>query len=283
MNRVLFFLVKSLAFLPVDWLSALGKWISFILKTVNYRHAIILKNLSRSFPNKKTEQIQLIVTDFYNFLGRLIAESIKLFNISKYTLSQRTTFVNDDLLKPYLEQDQEVIVVMGHYGNWEWALLASSIHFDTEMIGIYKPLSSPFWNRKLHELRSQYGATLLSMKESTRHLLKKSHSSRLIGIIADQTPSAQEINHWIPFLNQKTPVFLGAEKLAKKLQCPVFYASVSPQKFGYYKITFELVSTFPNEYTDGEITLLHSKKLEQSIKNSPAYWLWSHRRWKHQK
>ena len=42
-------------------------------------------------------------------------------------------------------------------------------------------------------------------------------------------------------ISKDTPVDELVEKLAKKLQCPVFYANVSPQKFGYYKITFELV------------------------------------------
>ncbi|WP_448634902.1 hypothetical protein [Pedobacter panaciterrae] len=30
-----------------------------------------------------------------------------------------------------------------------------------------------------------------------------------------------------------------------------------------------------------EITRLHTQFLEEIIKDEPAYWLWSHRRWKH--
>ena len=64
------------------------------------------------------------------------------------------------------------------------------------------------------------------MKESVRYLLKKGKKPRVIGVLSDQTPSANELNHWINFLNQKTPVFLGTEKLAKKMDCPVFFAHI---------------------------------------------------------
>ena len=41
------------------------------------------------------------------------------------------------------------------------------------MVGIYKPLSSTFWNKQVLKIRSQFGATLVSMNESVRYLLKK--------------------------------------------------------------------------------------------------------------
>ena len=171
---------------------------------------------------------------------------------------------------------------MGHYGNWEWALLASSLNFDAEMVGIYKPLSSKFWNNQFLRIRSQFGATLVSMKDSVRYLLKKGDKARIIGILSDQTPSTDELNHWINFLNQKTPVFLGTEKLAKKMDCPVFFAHIKPLSRAKYEINFELITDTPNQCQEGEITRLHSQILEHNIKRNPAYWLWSHRRWKHQ-
>ena len=120
------------------------------------------------------------------------------------------------------------------------------------------------------------------MKESVRYLLKKGKKPRVIGVLSDQTPSADELNHWINFLNQKTPVFLGTEKLAKKMDCPIFFAHIKPLSRAKYEIKFELITDTPNQYQEGEITRLHSQILEKNINRNPAYWLWSHRRWKHQ-
>ena len=281
MNILFYFVIKLLSFLPFSVLKVIGFSIGFLFRLSGYRHSVILKNLTLSFPQKSADEISRLTKQYYAYLGRLVAESIKLFHISKQNIQERISFTNDHLIKAFLKENKDVVVVLGHYGNWELALLASSLNFDAEMIGIYKPLSSSFWNKKLFDVRSQYGAKLLSMKKSLRYLLKNKNRGNLIGIIADQTPSADEINHSITFLNQKTAVFLGTEKLAKKLQCPVFYASVSPKTFGYYNIKFELISKFPNNDKDGELTSLHCKKLENQINTNPPYWLWSHRRWKH--
>ena len=198
------------------------------------------------------------------------------------TIRKRHKFVNESLINTFLKQDKDVIIVLGHYCNWEWALLASSLNFDAEMIGIYKPLSSKFWNEQILNIRSQFGATLVSMKESVRYLLKTRKKARVIGILTDQTPSADELNYWINFLNQKTPVFLGAEKLANKLECPIFFAHIMPLSRAKYEIKFELITEATNQFNEGEITRFHSQILENNIKRNPAYWLWSHRRWKHQ-
>ena len=239
-------------------------------------------NLEKSFPKKSSKTKKKIKKDFYRYLGQLLSESIKLFNCDKNFIKSRNIIKNDSIIKSYLKKNKDVIIVLGHYCNWEWALLASSLHFDAEMVGIYKPLNSDFWNKQVLNLRSQFGATLLSMKKSVRYLLKKGNKARIIGILSDQTPSSDELNHWINFLNQKTPVFLGAEKLAKKMDCPVFFAHIMPLGYAKYEIKFELITNTPNLCQEGEITHLHTQILEKNINKDPAYWLWSHRRWKDQ-
>ncbi len=252
------------------------------LRLFAYRKKVIDNNLKNAFPDKDKSSLKKIKNQFYSYFGQLLAESAKLFHCSKNMIRKRHKFVNDSQLNDFLKQDKDVIIVLGHYGNWEWALLASSLNFDAEMVGIYKPLSSTFWNKQVLKIRSQFGATLVSMKESVRYLLKKGNKARIIGVLSDQTPSADELNHWINFLNQKTPVFLGTEKLAKKIDCPVFFAHINPVNHAKYEIKFELITDTPNQFQKGEITRLHSQILEKNINRNPAYWLWSHRRWKHQ-
>ncbi|MGC6489882.1 MAG: lysophospholipid acyltransferase family protein [Flavobacteriales bacterium] len=283
LNYILYYILKAYALLPMFAINSIGKKLAFLLKLFSYRKHTIENNLKMVFPNKSQQERTIIKTRFYNYFGHLLAECIKLFGLSENLIKKRITFKNDDTVIDYLKQQKDIIVVLGHYGNWEWAFLAASLHFKAEMVGIYKPLSSPFWNNKIKMVRSQFGATLLSMKESLRYLLKKGNRPRLIGIVGDQTPSADELNYWINFLNQKTPVFLGAERLAKKLNCPVFYANIIPKSHSNYEIRFELITDTPNQYSQKEITNLYSQQLENNIKKHPAYWLWSHRRWKHQK
>jgi KDO2-lipid IV(A) lauroyltransferase len=100
--------------------------------------------------------------------------------------------------------------------------------------------------------------------------------------IADQTPQP-ETAYWTTFLNQDTPVFKGTEVIAKKLNMPVIYATVKRIKRGVYELHAEMLAEHPSETADGEITEMHTRKLERDIIAHPETWLWSHRRWKHKK
>jgi KDO2-lipid IV(A) lauroyltransferase len=98
--------------------------------------------------------------------------------------------------------------------------------------------------------------------------------------IADQTPGPENA-YWTEFLNQDTPVFKGTELIARKINYVVVYAKVKRIKRGYYEIFAEVLHDNPKSTTDGELSEMHTKKLEQDIKEQPEIWLWSHRRWKH--
>lgn len=45
----------------------------------------------------------------------------------------------------------------------------------------------------------------------------------------------------------------------------------------------QLITDTPRETPDDWITAQHLALLEKTIVQQPEYWLWSHRRWKHQR
>jgi KDO2-lipid IV(A) lauroyltransferase len=82
-------------------------------------------------------------------------------------------------------------------------------------------------------------------------------------------------------MGQDTPVFLGTEKLAQKLDAAVVFLKFRKLKRGRYEVEAELVCEEPNKLDPYEITERHVRILEKMIREEPAYWLWSHKRWKH--
>lgn len=80
-----------------------------------------------------------------------------------------------------------------------------------------------------------------------------------------------------------TPVHTSAEMLAKKYNMAVIFLDIQKLKRGYYEARFELITNKPTDFTDYDITDIFVEKLEQQIKGDPAYYLWSHRRWKHRR
>jgi KDO2-lipid IV(A) lauroyltransferase len=84
------------------------------------------------------------------------------------------------------------------------------------------------------------------------------------------------------FLNQETPFFSGPEKIAYKTNQPVFFHHTKKLGRGRYEVNF--IEMFPepaNEKNPEDILLAYIGMMEQIIRETPEYWLWSHRRWKH--
>ena len=101
-----------------------------------------------------------------------------------------------------------------------------------------------------------------------------------IGLITDQSPNRSEAHYWTTFLNQDTVFMDGAERIAKLMDFPVFYCELERTSRGYCKVLFDLVTETPKQTADGEITECFARRLEQTIRREPAYWFWSHKRWK---
>jgi KDO2-lipid IV(A) lauroyltransferase len=101
--------------------------------------------------------------------------------------------------------------------------------------------------------------------------------------LADQRPVRSSIHYWTTFLNQETPVLTGSESIAKKLDQAVVFADIKKIRRGYYNVEFKLVCENPRQTKEFEITETHTKILEEVIVRKPDYWLWSHKRWKHNK
>jgi KDO2-lipid IV(A) lauroyltransferase len=175
-------------------------------------------------------------------------------------------------------------MILGHYSNWEWGI-AIGLQVPHKFMSIYKPLSNKYFDDLMIKMRSQFNGTLVPMKSAARVFIKNMQEKNLteLNFIADQTPHMGEIHYWTQFLNQRTPVFLGIEKLAIKTKQPVYFAKILKVKRGYYEVEAEKLCDDASILDPHEVTELHVKALERTIISAPEFWLWTHRRWKYNK
>ena len=76
------------------------------------------------------------------------------------------------LFDSYHKNGKSIIVVMGHYGNWEWAGSSFSIERKQQLYAIYHPLSNKYFNRLIIHMRERYGTKLIAMKSTYREMLR---------------------------------------------------------------------------------------------------------------
>ena len=249
---------------------------------MGYRKKVVFQNLRNSFPEKSEKEIKLIGKLFYRYLCDLILETLKTISMNKKEMNKRCIIKNISLLKKLYAEKKNIILVMGHYGNWEWGGAAFSLQTDYSLFVIYRPLSNKYFDHLLYKMRTAFGTQLIEMNHTFKEMIRNKQNTNATAFIADQTPPPDHA-HWTTFLNQKTPVFKGTELIAKKLNYPIVFINIKRMKRGYYEVYPEMLVENPALTGEGEITELHTKKLEKEIINQPELWLWSHRRWKHKK
>tara|TARA_B110000037_G_scaffold223158_1_gene303079 strand:+ start:3652 stop:4518 length:867 start_codon:yes stop_codon:yes gene_type:complete len=285
MSKLLYyFVVYPVSLLPFVILYLLSDVLAFVLEyIVKYRRTVIWNNLKNSFPEKTEKELKIILHKFYTHFSDIVLEGLKGFSLSEKEVRKRITFEGMEDFDKFYKEDRDVLVVTGHYGNWEMPGTTISLFIKHLPIALYKPLTNKFFDEKAKISRAAFGVALIAMKEFKEECANKLNAPRAFGLVTDQSPSSPDRCYWTTFLNQETGVLFGTEKYAKQLDAPVVYMSIHRQKRGYYNVKFTTLVAFPNETSHGEITEKHTKFLEKDINAKPENWLWSHKRWKHKK
>ncbi len=276
------FIIKQIGFLPFWFIYILSDIFCFIIRTIGYRKKLVYKNLRNSFPEKSEKEIKTIANKFYHSLSDAFFETFKLYRMDEKQLRKRVSVKNSELLDRYYDEGKDVFAIMAHYATWEW-VPSINLFIKSNGSAIYHPLKSKPYDEFMLKLRSKWGSFNFPMKTSFRSMMqmKRDGTRFTLGFIADQSPSRLNVQYQTMFLNQMTPVHLGAEKMAVKTNDPVVFIRLDKIKRGHYCIVVEPLVENPKDCKEYEITEIHVKHLEKIIREKPEYWLWTHNRWKH--
>lgn len=251
---------------------------------VRYRRKVVRENLSRSFPDRSKQERRLIEQRFYRFFCDYAVETIKLLTISEAEMRRRMKVFGCEEMDAELDRQPFCFLMLGHYGNWEW--LSTIALWSKHNCGqLYTPLHNATFDRVFYDMRSRFGTENISKYNALRRILslKSEGIPSHIGFITDQSPRPNSIHDWMTFLHQDTPIFTGAERIGKKVGAAAYFIRVTRPRRGYYECHLERLTSDMREFADYELTELCMRRLEAEINEVPHLWLWTHRRWKHQR
>ena len=273
------------------WLfSALPFRVLYVLSDFNYllmyhvwryRRKVVRENLEKSFPEKTEAERLQIERKFYRYLSDYMLEDLKLLHMSAEDLCQRMIYKNTEQYLELTEKYGGIIVMIPHYANYEWLIVMGSVMKPGDVpVQVYKPLKDKYLNELFKQIRSRFGGYNIPKHSTAREIikLKREGKNMVVGLITDQWPSGDR--YWTTFMGQETAFLNGAERIAKIMNFPVFYCELTKTRRGYCEAEFKLMTEAPKETVEGEITDMFAHELEQTIRREPAYWLWSHKRWK---
>ena len=274
-------LLLPISYLPFPLLYGLSDGLSAVLyHVVRYRRKVVEKQLADAFPEKTDAERRHIARTFYRHLADMILESVKTFTLPEHEVLARARCLNPELANAYAAAGRQVLAVAGHHQNFEWLALAAARLVNHRPVAVYKPLHNKFFDEKIRQSRSRLGLRLVPMQE-VKNFLRNTSELYAVILAFDQAPANPRRGYWMRFLNQDTPVLYGAERNAREFDLPVVFAHTYREGRGRYAFSLEVVTEHPSQTETGFITEKITRLLEADIRRDPAYWLWSHRRWKH--
>lgn len=278
-NYVLFGLLLLLSLLPMWLLYGLAAMLTFFLYSViGYRKKVVYKNLETSLP--ASVSVKKTARAFYFFLGGMFMETIKGLTISRKNLLRRFTCDNPEVMEKFAAEGRSVMLMSGHYGNWELLIYAMNLLFPHWAIGVGKPLSNKVLNKLMNAKRARFGMKIVNAGNVKAAFAEDREALTAALFLADQYPGGVNKGYPVDFLNKPTRFMYGAEKYAIEYNNPVLYGDITRVRRGHYNIHLVVISENPKDTVYGEIMTEYVHLMEQTILREPSYWLWSHKRWK---
>ncbi|WP_317040844.1 lysophospholipid acyltransferase family protein [Flavobacterium commune] len=277
-------LLILISFLPFRLLYVLSDIVFvFVYYVFGYRKKVVQANLLLAFPDYTDHRRKEIEIKFYKHMCDMFLEMMKTMSISQQEMEERFVFKNLDVYLDLEKKGKSIAMMMAHYASYEWAILMNTkISFGA--FAIYKRLSNPYFDKLIRKIRSNFKTRLIHTRESVgvieRNEIQKNKG--LYGFISDQSPRSRGKRHLGLFMGIEVPVFTGAEMLAKRFDMNVIYLKVTKVKRGFYEAEIEILAEDVKNVPDYQITDLFLKKVENQIIEAPEYYLWTHKRWKHQ-
>jgi len=263
----IFYILASLKILSKLW------WIIYYLDF--FRKPIVLKNLDIAFPKKsKKEKIKIAKNTYKNFLS-FFEDTIE-FKKNPNKLKEIEIRKEEYLIKA-LNSNRPIILMTGHFGNWEITPKFIVNRYKKPMAVIMREIENEKINKFFKKIRANENIKLINKKNSAKEIVKNIiKEKRILGVLIDQnTNSSSAVK--VKFFIENTPFNPAISKLAKSLKAIVIPGFCYKEK-GKYIIEFKKPRTF--EENIESFTQWQANEIEEMIKKYPDEYYWFHKRWK---
>lgn len=262
-----------------------GKFFYYCLP---FRKRVILENIRLVFADILTDaQITRLAQSFYSHLASSLAENIKLRFMSRENIKARGEVRGYEKILAAAEQGKGVLILSGHFGNWEFAPIAGIWNFP-EFRGrfhlVRKSIRMKWLENILFHRYFQAGLQVIPKKNSLQKVIDVLEQNDAVVFVMDQAASVDDrIGVPVKFFGHTAGTYKSLATLAR-MDIPVVPANTYRDKSGKHVLEFyDALPWQAHEKRQTEIELNtqnYNTILEKFVLSRPEQWFWMHRRWK---
>jgi Kdo2-lipid IVA lauroyltransferase/acyltransferase len=236
--------------------------------------------LRRVFPDKSAAEIEAIVHDMWENLGRVASEYPHLSRMRVLPPGNCIEARGVEQIDAARARGRPMIFFAGHLANWEVAATVPK-QYGAPLHLIYRPANNPWVEAIYRKGRGDIAAGLLPKgAEGARRAVELLRQGQPLGILIDQ-----KMNDGIPvpFFDQDAMTAPALARLAMKFDCTVLPVQVERLGGARFRVTVHpalMLAPSGNRTRDVHDFMTRANALlEDWIRQHPGQWLWLHRRW----
>ncbi len=279
--RILICIVQAL---PLETGRKLARACTWLMNDVlHLRAKVIDENLACAFPELSPVERLELARRMWEHLFLLVLEVAHVPR--KIHETNWRKFINLRDVAPLMRQlisDRPVIVVTGHFGNFELGGYALGIlGFPTFTVA--RNLDNRYLDHYLASFRAATGQHLIPKNGGYDQIERVLKSGGTMAFLADQY--AGEKGCWVQFFGRPASAHKAIALLALEHDAPVAvcYARRLAEPMQFEMVTQGMAD--PRDARDDvgtvrDMTQWYTSRLEQAIRTAPEQYWWVHRRWK---
>lgn len=247
------------------------------------RKKTVIKNLQTAFPDKPIKEIKNIAKKNYQNISITFCELMLIPYLSLEEIKTQVWYDNLELIREKVNNGKGLILLTGHFGNWEILISSIVAYVSGKFNVLVKPQRNKYITEWLRKTRSIGNTNVITIGISVKEIIKALKSGEVVLIAGDQRGPFE--GYRFQFFNHPTSLYTGTASIALKTDCNVLLVAIERQPNFSYKAYVEELN-FNNLPVDKEqksfvLTQRYISFLEKFIRRSPEQYFWMHKLWKY--
>lgn len=282
--------MNTLRIIPVP-VARLSSWMMATLfcrvlprKLTRYR--IAFDNIRQAYGDELSDrQVDQIIFRMWQHLFRLVSEVVQFpRQITMDNTFERIEFRNRENGVRALLSGRPVILLSGHFGNWETSVTSFGV-FGFQLGVVARALDNPYLDAWFERFRESTGHTIINKGGARAAIEDRLSAGKHVAILADQDAGQRGI--FVEFFGRQASAFPSVAQLALRHDALILMgAGIRLADKGanvHYEVSCEDIID-PRDYDRDtgvqEMTQRFSTALEGAVRRAPEQYFWVHRRWK---
>ncbi len=250
---------------------------------VGRRRNIALDNLRHAFPEKPMREHRQIAKGAFRNFAISFVELLWFPNLTDQVLRSLVRLRNPDIMVEAQKKGRGMVMLAGHFGNWELIALAVARLTAIRVTIIIQSQANEFVDEVINRHRCLFGNKVVPMGLAVREIIRTLENGGIVAIAPDQSGPME--GPFVEFFGRRIASHQGPAVFALRSGAPMQMGFMLRQSDGTYEVVLEEIPTSDiaasSDENVVELTRRHTALLEKYVRRYPDHWLWMHRRWKH--